>query len=263
MKKISDISWDMIACGLPKNHDLEVLRKLVLLNLIFGIGGLILICFSILAFTQNNIILFSVDLFVGILSVLLLLWLRKSQNFSYANYAGMFIVFSFYLFLVANGGVNNSAFVWSFTSPLIAVFLLGGKNGVIASLIYLLILGSIFILGSQISYIARYPSDLIIRSVMGFCTITLFSFAIEKTREMVQIKLTQSNIDLQKTLEDVEVLSGLLPICSSCKNIRDDNGYWNQIDSYISSHSQTEFTHSICPDCAKKLYPDLDIFEEK
>jgi hypothetical protein len=54
----------------------------------------------------------------------------------------------------------------------------------------------------------------------------------------------------------VRELKGLLPICSSCKKIRDDNGYWNQIENYISRHSRAEFTHSICPDCAKKIYPE-------
>ncbi len=63
--------------------------------------------------------------------------------------------------------------------------------------------------------------------------------------------------DLQKALSEVKALSGLLPICSSCKKIRDDNGYWNQIESYIQSHSQAEFSHSICPECARKLYPQF------
>ena len=52
-------------------------------------------------------------------------------------------------------------------------------------------------------------------------------------------------------------LSGLLPICASCKKIRDDKGYWNQIESYIHDHSEAEFSHGICPDCFKRLYPDL------
>jgi len=58
---------------------------------------------------------------------------------------------------------------------------------------------------------------------------------------------------------DITTLKGLLPICSGCKNIRDDKGYWNQIESYFRDHSEVEFSHSICPDCAKKLYPDLDL----
>jgi len=68
---------------------------------------------------------------------------------------------------------------------------------------------------------------------------------------------------LQKTLEDVRTLSGMLPICSSCKKIRDDEGYWTQIETYIKNHSEAEFSHSICPDCVKRLYPDLYKIDEE
>ncbi len=64
-------------------------------------------------------------------------------------------------------------------------------------------------------------------------------------------------LELQEAISQVKTLSGLLPICASCKKIRDDNGYWRQIESYIKDHSEAEFSHSICPDCVKKLYPEL------
>jgi PAS domain S-box-containing protein len=60
-----------------------------------------------------------------------------------------------------------------------------------------------------------------------------------------------------KALSEIKVLSGMLPICASCKKIRDDSGYWNQIESYIKSHSEADFSHGICPDCVKKLYPEF------
>lgn len=63
--------------------------------------------------------------------------------------------------------------------------------------------------------------------------------------------------ELQAALEQVKQLSGLLPICASCKKIKDDNGSWNQIELYIRDHSEAEFSHGLCPDCAKKLYPEL------
>ncbi|MEJ2696301.1 MAG: response regulator [Candidatus Sulfobium sp.] len=62
--------------------------------------------------------------------------------------------------------------------------------------------------------------------------------------------------ELQHALAEVKTLSGLLPICAACKKIRDDTGYWRQIEEYISRHSEAEFTHGICPECAKKLYPE-------
>jgi len=64
--------------------------------------------------------------------------------------------------------------------------------------------------------------------------------------------------DLRKALSQIKTLKGLLPICSHCKKIRDDKGYWNTIESYISSHSLAEFSHSICGECIEKYYPDTD-----
>jgi sensor domain CHASE-containing protein len=79
---------------------------------------------------------------------------------------------------------------------------------------------------------------------------------VEEERETV-IK------SLREALAEVKQLSGLLPICTSCKKIRDDKGYWNQIESYISEHSEAQFSHSICRDCARKYYPELDIYGEE
>lgn len=62
---------------------------------------------------------------------------------------------------------------------------------------------------------------------------------------------------LKEALTEVKTLSGFLPICASCKKIRDDKGYWNQIEAYIREHSEAEFSHGICPECARKLYPEF------
>jgi PAS domain S-box-containing protein len=62
---------------------------------------------------------------------------------------------------------------------------------------------------------------------------------------------------LQQALENVQTLSGLLPICASCKKIRDDSGYWQQVEGYIMQHSDAKFTHSVCPECLVRLYPGL------
>ena len=66
--------------------------------------------------------------------------------------------------------------------------------------------------------------------------------------------------DLQNALMEIKKLSGLLPICSVCKKIRDDKGYWEQIESYLAKHSDVDFSHGICPECAQKYYPDMDLY---
>ena len=62
--------------------------------------------------------------------------------------------------------------------------------------------------------------------------------------------------ELRKALDEVETLRGLLPICASCKKIRDDKGYWNHIEVYLGTHAHLDFTHTLCPDCIRHFYPD-------
>jgi PAS domain S-box-containing protein len=76
-------------------------------------------------------------------------------------------------------------------------------------------------------------------------------------RKQAEEALKQERDNLQDALAEVKRLSGLLPICANCKNIRDDKGYWNQIEAYIRDHSEADFSHSICPECAKNLYPEF------
>ena len=65
--------------------------------------------------------------------------------------------------------------------------------------------------------------------------------------------------ELQNALAKVKTLSGFLPICANCKKIRDDKGYWNQIETYIRDHSEADFSHGLCPECAKNLYPGFEL----
>ncbi len=78
-------------------------------------------------------------------------------------------------------------------------------------------------------------------------------------RVNTHIRLQKTISELERALNEIKTLKGMLPICSSCKKIRDDKGYWNQIETYIVAHSEAEFTHGICPECAKKLYPGMNI----
>jgi len=67
---------------------------------------------------------------------------------------------------------------------------------------------------------------------------------------------------LEQALTEVKSLRGIVPICSHCKNIRDDKGYWNKLELYIQEHSEAEFSHGICPECTEKLYSKEDWYIE-
>ena len=90
----------------------------------------------------------------------------------------------------------------------------------------------------------RFDSTLLMRSI---------AYSIERQKLLLQ---------LETTLKELKVLRGMLPICSSCKRIRDDKGYWNQIETYISEHTGAEFTHGLCPECAERYREEFRKMKE-
>lgn len=76
-------------------------------------------------------------------------------------------------------------------------------------------------------------------------------------RKNRELELRRSNEELQKALREVKVLRGLIPICASCKKIRNDGGFWQQLEEYLSEHSEAEFSHGLCQPCIKRLYPGV------
>jgi CheY-like chemotaxis protein len=79
---------------------------------------------------------------------------------------------------------------------------------------------------------------------------------LSEEKKRIEAERERLIIELQESLAHIKTLNGLLPICASCKKIRDDRGYWEAVEVYISDHSEAEFTHGICPDCARKLYAE-------
>ena len=88
-------------------------------------------------------------------------------------------------------------------------------------------------------------------------TIAMARFADMMELRRLNAELQKRNQELQEALAKVKTLSGLVPICASCKKIRDDQGFWHQVEVYVRDHSNAEFSHGLCPDCARELYPDL------
>lgn len=80
---------------------------------------------------------------------------------------------------------------------------------------------------------------------------------------ITKLELRRVSADLAEVAANFKTLSALLPICSYCKGIRNDEGYWHRVETYLQTHTETEFTHGICPDCAKKHFPHLDLSPKK
>ncbi len=88
--------------------------------------------------------------------------------------------------------------------------------------------------------------------------IFLFSSNIKQNED----DLEESIRELEKAVSEIKTLKGLIPICSTCKKIRDDEGYWNHLEAHIQKHSYAKFSHGICPDCSEKMYGKEDWYKE-
>ena len=102
-----------------------------------------------------------------------------------------------------------------------------------------------------------HPVTASAEAVLQLSTIEVSIFMVALYASLLIAGAVRWNRELKEALEQVKALSGLLPICSSCKSIRDDRGYWNRVEAYIAERSDATFTHSICPSCTRTLYPDF------
>jgi hypothetical protein len=104
---------------------------------------------------------------------------------------------------------------------------------------------------------AFFVSAIVLQLGENLAFIMLNSERLEKELVEAERSLRTTVQDLQKALGEIRTLRCMLPICSNCKKIRDDQGYWQAVDHYIQDHSEITFSHSICPDCLQELYPDF------
>ena len=123
-----------------------------------------------------------------------------------------------------------------------------------------LLFGQFDVLERIIDWSQRYEQyeidEIISTSIVFVCLLLIFS--VQRWRESVkrQHLIGTQNRKLQMALDEIKQLKGILPLCSFCKKVRDDSGYWEQVDVYLDTHSNADISHSICPDCFEEHYPE-------
>lgn len=184
----------------------------------------------------------------------------------------LFVLMSCVLAIVAssNSGTHPTVAAWNSLCVLFAFYLLGRRYGTLISMVFVPVSTFIYVMKHS-SGANAIPLVAILNVSFFMLCISLIAYYFETTRSETEGALledidsrvkTESDLEaavqeLKKAIGEIKTLSGLLPICASCKRIRDDKGAWTQIESYIKKNSEAEFSHGICPDCARKLYPDL------
>ena len=246
-------------------------RRFVLLCISLALVAVIGLVFSVVNFHRGLFLLATVEVAVLIFCIMILLFIYLQPKYlSLACKIFVVMTFTFGVIASAIEQADPTIFVWVGLGPLIAFFLLGARMGFFFSAFTVPLCAILFINSHKDLPLVAYLNVIIfilwIVALSMYYEITradtedaLVRDIEERHKKEEELRLINQN--LQDALDHIKALRGLLPICASCKNIRNDKGYWEQIEVYIRDRSESEFSLSICPDCAKKLYPELYIKE--
>jgi hypothetical protein len=236
----------------PPNFSVDEQRKRSFLALFLLTVCPVLMIFGLLNFLTKGVnmeaLLIALAALLGILHIIAL---RYVKDVLPMFRIGVFGILSLLTFEIATGGGEGVVFLWFYFHPVATFFLFGAQEGLfwvllswIISLVFL-----VFNLGFY-----HYESASSIRFMVTYTLVCILSYGLESSRNQYYNLLLAEKVALEAALQQVKTLRGLLPICASCKKIRDDAGYWHGVESYISQHVAVEFSHSICPECRTKLY---------
>ncbi len=172
------------------------------------------------------------------------------------------------------GGVGGSYGLWAYSYPLIAFFLLGLREG----LAWAVVMGVGVVAAQSAPGGYAYPAGFIVRFGASYAMVVAATAAYEHLRSQGRSIMADRQAALERevevrraaeaekeglitelrgALDEVRTLQGLIPICSGCHQIRDDAGFWQQLECYLEDHSDARFSHGLCPACARRLYPDF------
>jgi signal transduction histidine kinase len=189
---------------MAEKYHIETMRKVMLLNVISIIGVIFMVSLGIVAYVQENFPLGFFDHITAFILLLNVSYLRRSGNDHFACLLGVGITGLLYFYLLATGGVNNTAHVWYFTFPLFSSFLLGSKKGAVATILLLLLAIIFFAVDFDLPYLTHYSKDFIIRFIPSFFLILTFSYAFEYFREKAERNLTSKNDELNRTIKELK-----------------------------------------------------------
>lgn len=248
--------------GLPLDSEEKTRLRLFMAFLLLGVPTML--AFGVYNCLQSNWALGGVVFAMALSLVLAWSLLKRLQSGVWLYRINIVFFAGMLLYMAVIGGNDGSKAMWLFTFPLIAFFLLSTIEGLVWTVAMFLGACCIFWLphlGARKhvysgQFTIRFVTVYIILSVVA-CWFEVLRRHYRKGMDAEHQRLLAEQSALQEALSQVRQLSGLLPICACCKKVRDDRGYWTQIESYIRDHSEAEFSHGLCPDCGEDLYPGM------
>lgn len=274
----------LIVRGGPTSPDSRL--RFQFYSVFVALGAPNFVLFGTLAFVQRNIPLGLLVIVAG--TTLVAGWIRLGAGHDDKwIYRVNAVTYGLLLLaMVAMGGDAGSKSLWVLTYPMVAAFLFGEREGAAWGLGMLAGMGLLFGLSGPVDGVYDYQAPFFVRLMAVYLFVLVITVAFEyhrrvyrdgmileqqrleiekqllrqqmAERERAEREKAALIVELQDTLAQVKTLKGLVPICANCHRIRDDRGFWNQLEFYLRQHSDAEFSHGICPSCIAALYPDFE-----
>ncbi len=247
-------------------------RRLLLLRVLLSLSLLVALAFIPVNISLNIWSLVYVEIALVVFFVAMLTRLRNTKNIERCSAVFVTVAATWAIIAAAVPSTDYSTFVWNAYIPAATFFLLGKRRGFVLCSVYVPTIIAIFLYRHFFASITQ-PIVVVLNLILYTIFISILYLYYESTRahtekllidDIKRRKKTEAEKvalidDLKKALTEVKKLSGLLPVCSSCKKIRDDKGYWNKLEIFIEERSEAQFSHGMCPKCASDLYPDIDM----
>lgn len=248
---ISPLAWWIAPLNLPP--DIRTKRTYAVLLLLLQTP--LALAFAIVTYVETGLNVTVILCLLGTLNGLICLALLRyvhdikiGMRFSSA-YSLLFLSW-----LLAIGTGHGTAYCWFYLIPPSVYYIFGVREG--SRWVFLSWLGAVaFGLLNLGPY--AYTFDVSIRFLISYTQVAILAWGIEYSRTRYYNNLMAEKQKVEAALNEVRRLQNLLPICTSCKNIRDDSGYWHQVEIYMRDHVGIEFSHGICPDCHAEMLVSL------
>lgn len=248
--------------GSNSTLDEEEIRKRIFFTIGISIGTVLLFTWGIVDYYNSNIFMAVLDFFIAAVLLSSFFLQKKIRQITTIFRINLFFLSIILLIYVWTGSTQGLDLHYLYVYPIILFIALGHEEGAKWIVGFLAIILFLFFFPAVFDT-HRYEPSLSARFLSSFILISMFAYIVERLRKTFYVRLQEKNDELETSLAEIKTLSGLLPICSSCKKIRDDKGYWGQLESYITKHSEAQFSHGICPECYAKLKIELSSVKQQ
>ncbi|MCX5896137.1 MAG: hypothetical protein NTZ51_09960 [Proteobacteria bacterium] len=215
-----------------------------------------LFVFSLVNYMSAQYLSCVVELAGGLFGIFLFMQLRASGDIGRAQLQIMLNITVVMSYLFTSGGIARTGIFWLFTFPVAAFFVSGRRRGwlwvatIIGEVLAMMALGIIF------HVTVPYSTIELRQFLAAFIVVSILLQHYEAMRDDYEKAIEANMLVLADANANIKTLKGLVPICSSCKKIRDDRGYWQQVEVYVAEHTEADFSHGLCAECAHTLYPE-------